>query len=207
MQVTLKALKRAEQTNSSKRLLREDGNVPGVVYGKGQSPESIAVNSVDLVKAIRDQGRNAVFTLEIAEDQAVDVMFHEYQMDPIKSELIHVDFYKADMSEARDVSVPLKLEGEPKHDGILQQPLYEVQVRAKPGDIPEELVMNVSSLEIGSNFTVADLPTNAGYEILDNHETVIATMLQPDAEKEEAQEATFEESAESNVKEEDDEKE
>ncbi|RLL41683.1 50S ribosomal protein L25/general stress protein Ctc [Oceanobacillus piezotolerans] len=183
MSISLKVSKREDLTKSNTKQLRESGQVPGVLYGKDQDPQPIAVDSIELLKTIRDQGKNAILTLEIADDQKVDVMFHDYQMDPIKNELLHADFYKANMSEAMDVSVPLKVVGEPK-EGILQQPLFEVQLRAKPGDIPEEVSIDVSNLNLGESLTIADLTADDKYEILDDQEKTIVTILQPDAFKE-----------------------
>src|SRR5699024_8523230 len=169
MTVTLKATTRNDHRKSATKRFREKGFVPAVVYGKDKESKSIAVNSIELVKTVRDEGRNAIISLDIENDKPVDVMLHEYQMDPIKDELVHADFYIVDMSEEMDVEVSLRLEGEPegaKEGGILQQPLYELQVRAKPGDIPEEISVDVSSLVIGDSISVGDLPTAQKYEIL-----------------------------------------
>lgn len=183
MAVKLKALKRENHKKSTTRHFRENGHVPGVVYGKEKETKSIAVDSSTLVKTIRDEGRNAIISLDVENDQPVDVMLHDYQMDPIKDELVHVDFYIVNMSEAIDVEVPLRLEGEAvgiKDGGVLQQPLFELQVRAKPGDIPDEITVDVSSLAIGESIAIADLEAAKKYEILDDPETTIATVVPPD---------------------------
>src|SRR5699024_12345970 len=73
--------------------IRKEGKVPGVVYGKGKESKSIAIDGLDLMKKLREAGRNAIIRLEIESDSPVDVMLHEYQMDPIKNDLLHVDFY------------------------------------------------------------------------------------------------------------------
>ncbi|MFD1039882.1 50S ribosomal protein L25/general stress protein Ctc [Virgibacillus byunsanensis] len=183
MAVTLKATKRNSYAKSATRQIRESGHVPAVVYGKEKESKSIAVNSIDLVKTVRDEGRNAIISLDIEGDKPVDVMLHEYQMDPLKDELEHVDFYIVNMSEEMDVEVALNLEGEAigtKDGGVLQQPLYELQVRAKPADIPEEISVDVSSLAIGDSIAIADLPKSDKYEFTDDEETTIATVVPPD---------------------------
>ncbi|WP_068675834.1 50S ribosomal protein L25/general stress protein Ctc [Oceanobacillus sp. Castelsardo] len=181
MSVSLKASKRESLTRSQNRILRESGQVPGVVYGKEKDAQTIFVDEMELIKVIRSEGRNAVLSLDIDSANKVDVLFHEYQMDPLKGELIHVDFYMADMSQAIDVTVPLRLEGEPKQ-GILQQPLFELQVRAKPNEIPEEIVVETSGLEIGDTITVSNIPVTGNFELLDDPETTVATVLAPDNE-------------------------
>lgn len=192
MAVKLKAAKREDLKSSVIKQLRESGQIPAVVYGKEKEAKTISVDSLALIKTVRDEGRNAVISLDIAGDSAVDVMLHEYQMHPLKDEVIHADFYMIDLSEEMDVEVPLRLEGEAqgsKDGGILQQPLYELQVRAKPHAIPEEITVDITNLEIGDSLAIADLPTAAEYEFLDESETTIATVLPPEAEEETEEEA------------------
>ncbi|WP_085993739.1 50S ribosomal protein L25/general stress protein Ctc [Oceanobacillus senegalensis] len=201
MSVSLKANIREDLTRSSTKNLRESGQVPAIVYGKDKEPQPIAVDSIELIKVIREHGRNAVLSLVVESGQSIDVMFHDYQVDPMKDEMVHADFYKVDMSEERDVTVPIRLDGELEGNGILQQPLFELQVRAKPNDIPEEITLEISSLGIGDSKTVADIPVNDKYEILDDPETTVATVLAPDTEvakehSEELEEAVEEEQEE-----------
>jgi large subunit ribosomal protein L25 len=135
---------------------------------------------------VRDEGRNAIITLEIENDTNADVMLHEYQTDPIKDTLLHADFYVFDMSEEMEVSVPVRIEGEPagvKDGGIMQQPEYELDIKVKPGDIPEEITVDVSALEIGDVIAVEDLPKSDKYEFVDEPETTIVTIVAPTEEE------------------------
>lgn len=183
MAIKLKATKRGDLTKSATKQLRESGQVPSVVYGKEKEAKSIAVNSIELVKTVRDEGRNAIISLDIESDKPVDVMLHDYQMDSLRDELVHADFYIVNMAEEMDVEVPLHFEGEAqgaKEGGVLQQPLFELQVRAKPADIPEHISVNVSELGIGDTFSIADLPKASNYEFLEDADTTIATVVPPD---------------------------
>ncbi|TMN22327.1 50S ribosomal protein L25/general stress protein Ctc [Lentibacillus cibarius] len=190
MAVTLKADKREDLTKSTTKQIRANGDVPSVVYGKGKDSRTITVNSLDLLKTVRDEGRHAIISLAVEGEQPTNVMLHDYQMDPIKGELWHADFYIVNMAEEMDVNVPLHLEGEAqgvKEGGVLQQPVFELQVRAKPANIPETISVEVSQLNIGDSIAIADLPKESGYEFLDNEETTIATVVPPDsAEPDEA---------------------
>jgi len=186
MAVTLEAKIREKLTKSATRELRESGQVPAVVYGKGKDTKTIYVNNVDLIKTVREEGRNAVIKLDIEDDSAVDVMLHDYQMDPIRNELLHVDFYMIDLTEAVDVAVAVRLEGEAEGEregGIVQQPLYELQVRAVPTAIPDEIVVDVTELEIGDVITVGDLPRSDDYEFLDEEDAAVANVLPPEEEE------------------------
>ncbi|MFP7495434.1 50S ribosomal protein L25/general stress protein Ctc [Terribacillus saccharophilus] len=184
MAVKLKADKRENNTKSYIKELREEGIVPAVVYGNGKEPVSVAVDSVDLLKTVRDEGKNAIISLDI-KGEAVDVMLHDYQTDSLKGNLVHADFYVVNMSEARNVEVPIQLEGEApgsKEGGVLQQPLYDLEISAKPNDIPEHISVDVSKLEVGDSISVGDLQANGAYEILTDAETTIATVTAPTAE-------------------------
>src|SRR5699024_7571871 len=113
-----------------------------------------------------------------------------YQMHPVKDEITHADFYMIDMKEEMDVEVPLVLEGEAagaREGGILQQPYFELQVRAIPSAIPDEIVVDVTELAIGDTITVADLPVKDEYTFLDEEDLAIATVLPPEEEEEEVE--------------------
>ncbi|WP_371069829.1 50S ribosomal protein L25/general stress protein Ctc [Sediminibacillus sp. JSM 1682029] len=183
MAVTLKAEKREDLKKSHTRLIRQQGLVPAVVYGKGKEPKTVAVNSIELLKTVRDEGRNAIISLSVDGD-SVDVMLHDYQVEPLRDELIHADFYAVNMSQEIDVEVPIHLEGEAqgsKDGGVLQQPLYNLAVRAKPGNIPEEIVVDVANLQVGESITVSDLSANGDYEITEDEGTTIVSILTPDS--------------------------
>ncbi|RWZ51254.1 50S ribosomal protein L25/general stress protein Ctc [Halobacillus fulvus] len=188
MAIKLKANQRENLKQSVTRELRNEGNVPGVVYGKDKEPITVSVNSIELLKTVRDEGKNAIISLDIDGKNTVDVMLHEYQVDPLKDQLIHADFYVVNMSEAMDVEVPVRLEGEAagaREGGVLQQPLYELAVRAKPADIPEEILLDVSELNIGDSILVSDLKEARNYEITEDEDTTIVAVTPPEEMPEE----------------------
>lgn len=188
MGTKLKALTRDDHKGSATKQLRKSGSVPAVVYGKANEAQSISVNGLELLKTVRDEGKNAIITLEIENGKPVEVMLHDYQMDPVRSELVHVDFFAVDMSTELEVSVQIKIEGEAKgskEGGVLQQPVFELQVRARPDQIPEEIVINVTDLNVGDVITVGDLAAGADYTFADDTDTPIVTILAPASEEEE----------------------
>lgn len=192
MAVTLQAKQREDLTLSATKKVRSTGGIPAVVYGKDKETLAISVDYLDLIKTVRDEGRYAVISLDVEGGKKVDVMLHEYQVHPVKGHVTHADFYVVDMTEEMDVSVPLRLEGEAvgsKEGGILQQPLFELEVRAIPREIPEEISIDVSELGIGDSLTIADLPKSDVYEVLHEADESIATVLPPEAEEEEDDEA------------------
>lgn len=186
MAVKLNAQKREDLAKSATNEIRNSGRIPAVVYGKKKDPKTVSVDSVDLVKTVRDEGRNAIISLQVEGSDSVDVMLHDYQIDPIKDDLLHADFYIVNMSEEMDVEVSLRLDGESKGEkegGVLQQPFYEIQVRAKPNDIPEEIVVDVSELDVNDSLSISDLKVTGNYEFLDDPDTTIASVVPPTAEE------------------------
>lgn len=190
MAIKLKAEKRDDLRTSVTKSIRERGFIPSVIYGQSKEPSTVAVEGVELLKTIRDEGRNAILTLDV-EGDSVDVMLHEYQTDPVKGEVTHIDFYIVNLTEEMDVDVTVNLVGEAigsKDGGIVQQPSYELQVRAMPRDIPEEIEVDISELEIGDSISVSDLPVSDKYEFLDDPDATIVSVLPPEEEEEESTE-------------------
>lgn len=182
MVVKLKAERRDDLKKSSTKAIRDKGFIPAVVYGKAKDTMTVQVDSIELLKTVRDEGRNAIISLDV-EGASVDVMLHDYQVEPIKNQLVHADFYIVDMKQEMDVLVPVHLEGEAKgqkEGGVLQQPQYELEVRAKPADIPEEILIDISDLGVGDSIMVSDLKDGKNYEVLEDENTTIVAVTAPD---------------------------
>lgn len=191
MAIKLKAEKREDLKTSVTKSIRARGFIPSVIYGQDTEPTAISVEGIELLKTVRDEGRNAIMTLDIQGGESVDVMLHEYQTDPVSSDVTHIDFYIVNLTEAMDVSVVVNLVGEAvgsKEGGIVQQPSYELEVRAMPRDIPEEINVNIDELNIGDSISVSDLPVSDSYEFLDDQDATIVTVLPPEEEEEETEE-------------------
>lgn len=187
MAIILNAKKREDLTRAATNELRREGSIPSVVYGKEKEAVTVSVDEIELLKTVRDEGQNAIISLDVEGGNKVDVMLYDYQTHPVKGNVTHADFYVVDMSEALDVAVAIRIDGEAagaKEGGILQQPLFELQISAKPADIPEEIVIDVTELEIGDSISVADLPKSDKYEFLDDAETAVVSVLPPEEEVE-----------------------
>ncbi|KGX83853.1 50S ribosomal protein L25/general stress protein Ctc [Pontibacillus marinus] len=186
MAVTVKAKTRQDLRGSVNNKLRREGRVPAIVYGKEKEPLAVSVDSLELLKTLRDEGKNAIISLDVEGDSPRQVMFHEYQIEPLRNELYHADFYIVDMSTEVDVQVPIHVEGNAQgvqDGGILSQPLHELSLRAKPNEIPNEIQVDVSNLEVGDSFLVSDLKEAKNYEITEDESTTIVTILPPQTEE------------------------
>jgi large subunit ribosomal protein L25 len=182
----LEAKERTEKKPSALRNIRLQGNIPGVLYGKNVENKVIFINAADFIKTIREAGRNSLITMKV-NGESHSVLLRDIQKDPIRHEIIHVDFQAVDMSTEVDIDVNVHLVGEAagvKDGGVLQQTLHELSIRALPANIPSSIDIDISHLQVGETITVGDIDTNGKYEI--NHEPteVIATILPPKQEEE-----------------------
>ena len=171
---------------STTRRLREEGNVPGVFYGNGES-KPLYLDRVNFIKSIRDNGINAVINLKI-DNKKHSAMVQELQIDHLKDLLIHVDFREINLNEETDADVPVHLVGEAagaKEGGVLQHFLHDITVRALPADIPSEIEVNIEELNISDAFTVADIIENTSYNIMNDPEEVVVSLAPPTEEPEE----------------------
>ena len=148
------------------RRLRTEGKIPGVVYGHGTDPVSVAVVARDLRVALSgESGSNTLLSLK-AGDQTFLTLAREMQRHPVRGTVVHVDFQIVRRDEIIAAEVPITLTGEALEvhhgEGLVDQQLFTLPVRAKPADIPTVIEIDVSDLTIGAALRIADLKLPAG---------------------------------------------
>ena len=169
---------RTTGTRPSKRL-RAEGKVPATVYGLGGDSVSVSVDWRELRHALTtDAGMNALINLEIDGHATELTIVKEMQRHPIKRNVLHIDFLRVSRDVAIEVDVPIVLEGEAeqvlREGGLVEQALFHLTVRAKPGSIPNELTLDIAGLTIGESLRVADLTLPDGVETdVDPEEAVV----------------------------------
>ena len=144
------------------------------------------ISSADLTKTIRQVGRNGVISLDV-DGSKQDVVLTDYQEDSIKKEIIHVDFLAVDKSSKINVDVRLVLVGEAagvKDGGVLQQPLHQLAVTSTPDQIPQQIEVDVTNLQVGETLTIADILYQGTFTINHEDDEVIASILPPKQEEE-----------------------
>lgn len=179
-------IRQGKQTRSSLNKVRNEGKIPAVVYGYGAKNTSVKVEEVDFIKVIREVGRNGVIELEVGSN-TVKVMVSDYQINPIKNKITHVDFLAINMKAELTVDVVVNLVGEAegaKEGGVVQQPLFQLSVTATPDDIPENIEVDVTELNIGDTITVGDLKSDKAYTINNEDEEAIVSVVPPTVEEE-----------------------
>jgi large subunit ribosomal protein L25 len=160
------------------RRVRVAGNIPAVVYGAGKESVAVTVDPRVITKILHsDSGHNTIFDLDVTGSASVKAMIVDWQHEPIKGALLHIDLKRIAMDKTMRVSVPIQLTGVPvgvkSQGGVLEHVLREVEIECLPGDIPSHLDADVSALEINGAIHVSDLPHSGSIKFLgDEHATV-----------------------------------
>ncbi|PUB09748.1 50S ribosomal protein L25/general stress protein Ctc [Paenisporosarcina sp. OV554] len=174
----------AQQSNLTK--LRGEGFVPAVVYGYKTDTSSIAVSEKDLLKTLREVGRNGVMKLDV-DGKNVNVVLSDYQMDVLKGNFVHADFLAINMSDELEVSVTVVPTGEAvgvSEGGVLNQSNREVTIKVKPSAIPESIEVDVSELVIGDTLTVGDIREKSEFQILNEDDFALVSVTAPRSDEE-----------------------
>ena len=192
--VDLQAQERGERGKNAARRLRSSGMTPAVLYGEGNEAggsTALAVPTKKIDYTLHHFGDNALYNIAI-DGNTSTARVVDAQRDPVSGLLIHVDFAPVNMTERIEITVPLHVIGEaPGVDegGVLQQVAYEIQVESLPGDIPQEITLDVSSLGMNENLNLGDLTLPEGVTLLSEPEEVAVTVTAPTEISEEEMEA------------------
>ncbi len=161
------------------RRVRVAGMIPAVVYGAGQEPVAIAIDPKVITKILHSEsGHNTIFDLDVTDHASTKAMVIDWQYEPIKGKLLHIDLKRIAMDKAMRVSVPVFLVGTAKgvktEGGVLDQVLREVQVECLPGDIPTHLDVDISELSINGSISIKDLPHTGKLKFLEDENATVA---------------------------------
>jgi large subunit ribosomal protein L25 len=192
MDATLQAEKREGRGKNEARRLRASGRIPAVVYGaeKGKAVE-IAVDPKILMRILHSEsGVNTLIGLKV-DGGDTRVMVKEYQIDPIDHKLLHADFYQVAMDKALTVTVPLLMKGEApgvkQQGGIVDFVNREIEIEVLPGDIPENITVDISELMLHEGVRVRDLQTEGTkWKATSDHDMMIVHVVTLRAEEEPA---------------------
>ena len=194
MQASLVATKRETRGKNEARRMRVVGHIPAVVYG-GSAKESVPV-SVDSKKTLKilhsDSGVNTLIDLELAGGDSGQVLVKDFQLDPVSSELLHVDFYRLAMDKVITVTVPVTLIGEAmgvkQQGGLLDFVNREIQIECMPSEIPENVKVDVQELSIGDGVRVRDVVEGVTWKPISELDTLLVHVTAPKVEEEETEE-------------------
>jgi large subunit ribosomal protein L25 len=174
----LEAQPRDPGNKNAARRVRREGKIPAVVYGAGKDSLPIAVDPRQVLRILNSEtGHNTIFDLAVDHDKT-KAMIVDWQYEPIKGKLLHIDLKRIAMDKKLTVMVPIELKGEPKgvkqEGGILEQMLREVEIECLPADIPSFIEVDVADLGFGVVLRVADLPHNPKLKFLTDENQPVA---------------------------------
>ncbi len=169
------------------RRLRHSGRIPAVVYGGGGPCVSLTVDPKAIVRILHSEaGHNAIFMLQMPDKAPARVMLRDWQWEPLRGDLMHVDMVRIARDAKLKLRVPIRITGESQgvkiQGGVLEFILREVEVECLPDDIPEHITVDVTELMIGRQLRVADLPVSASVKVLAEPTRVVAHVIAPKAE-------------------------
>jgi large subunit ribosomal protein L25 len=160
------------------RRVRMQGLIPAVVYGAGQESVPVTVDPRVITKILySESGHNTIFDLAIAGAPAAKGMIVDWQNEPIKGSLLHIDIKRIAMDKAMKLSVSVQLIGTAigvKNGGILGQVMHEVHIECLPDNIPSHIDIDISGLEINGAIHISDLPHNDKIKFLDEEDALVA---------------------------------
>ena len=182
--VRLKVQGRESRGSAESRRLRSNGLIPGVLYGNGGKAHAFCIEERELRKALTgDHGLHAILDVVLeGQQKAHHAVLKEYQLDPTRARLMHIDLQEVRLDQAIQTQVVVELIGESegvKEGRVLSQIQREVNVEALPMEVPDRLELDVSRMEIGDTLRLSDLRAPEGVKLLDDPETVLATVTPP----------------------------
>jgi large subunit ribosomal protein L25 len=174
----LEAQTREAGNKGMARRVRMGGKIPGVVYGAGKDSLPVSVDPRQVLRILHsDTGHNTIFDLNLSGENT-KAMIVDWQYEPIKGKLLHIDLQRIAMDKVLRVEVPIMLQGVPAgvktEGGILEQMLREVEIECLPGDIPSHIDVDVTELAFGKVIRVSDLPHSEKLKFLTDENQPVA---------------------------------
>jgi large subunit ribosomal protein L25 len=185
--ITLKV--KSREAKGKKMRNTADKNIPAVVYGPTMEPQMLWVNAVEIAKVFSNAGTNTVLSLVIDDAKPINVLIHDFQLDALTDEFIHIDFYLVDMNAIVETEIPLVFVGESQAvkglGGTLVKNQDTVTVKALPANLPHEIEVNLETLEtFDDHITFDDITVGSDVEIVVGENNIIAMVAAPRTEEE-----------------------
>lgn len=191
---TLEAQPRTPGTKNDARRVRREGRIPAVVYGAGKSSLPVVVDPRQVSRILHSEtGHNSVFDLAL-DGEKTKAMIVDWQYEPIKGSLLHIDLKRIAMDQKLRVNVPIELVGDPEgvktQGGLLEQIVREVEVECLPADIPNVIELDVAALVFGVVLRVSDLPKSDKVKFVTDADQPVAHIISIKEEEVATPEAT-----------------
>jgi large subunit ribosomal protein L25 len=180
-EITLTAEPRDQRGKNEARRLRARGLTPAVMYGAGGDPVAVAVSPKDVQGILRStSGHNTIFNVDVKGQQS-PVMIVDWQHDPIKGRLLHVDLKRIDPNKRMTAKVPVHTTGDPRgvkvQGGLYEIVTRELEIECLPDEIPQDFTLDVTELLIGQSVRASQIPLTGSMKLVTAPETVISHVV------------------------------
>jgi large subunit ribosomal protein L25 len=180
--ITIEALPRDSRGKNEARRLRAAGSAPAVVYGAGGDAIPVAISPKEVNKILHSKtGHNTIFNVSVKGGETTPVMIIDWQNDPIKDNLLHVDLKRIDLTKLIRVKVPVHTTGEPAgvklQGGLHELITREIEIECLPDDIPEHFTVEVSELMMGQSIRASQIALGGSARLVSNPESVISHVV------------------------------
>ena len=180
--ITITADPRESRGKNEARRLRVRGLAPAILYGAAKEPVAVAISPKDVSKILRSHtGHNTIFNLDVTGQENSPVMIVDWQNDPVKSHILHVDLKRIDLTKRLIVKIAVHVSGEPVgvklQGGLLEIVTREIEIECLPEDIPDLFTMDVTALSIGQGVRASDVPVSGSMKLLSPADQVIAHIV------------------------------
>jgi len=186
--VPLNAFVRSVDGRAEVKKLRDAGRVPAVIYGRQTKPENLELNAREMNDLIHHSAsENILVDLDVDKKKRL-ALVQDVQHHPLSGKVLHVDFHEVNENEKVTVMVPVETTGEAvgvkTGGGVLEHVLFKLKVRALPKNLPEQIIIDVSALEVGKSIHVGEIKLAEGVEIIGNKTTPVVAVAMPKVEAE-----------------------
>jgi large subunit ribosomal protein L25 len=186
-EITVSAEPRESRGKNEARRLRVKGLAPAVLYGSGGPAVAVSVNPKDVNKILHSNtGHNTIFNLSVQGGEDTPAMIVDWQSDPVRENLLHVDLKRIDLTKLIAVKVRVHTTGEPKgvklQGGLLEVITREIEIECLPDEIPESYTVDVTELMIGQNLRASEIPLGGSVKLVSSPEQVVAHVVALKAE-------------------------
>ncbi len=200
--IELKVTIRKTTGNGAARELRREGMIPAILYGPKAEPVMLSVMTKELENILMTSNIGQVLLdllIQNGKQTSRTAMIKELQAQPVSGSLLHVDFYEVAMDQKIKISIPVVTTGQSKgveEGGVLQLVRHEVEIFCYPNNIPESLEVNVTDMDIGDSMHMDEVSIDESFELVDETNFTLVTILSPKAEEEVVEEEEGEEGEE-----------
>jgi len=191
--VPLNAFPRSLGRRAGAKKLRSEGRIPAVIYGGKAKPQSVEIDAREIGELIiHSVSENLLVDLAIKDDASPKrlALVQEVQHHPLSGHVLHVDFHEVSPTEKVTIMVPVETTGEAagvkNSGGVLEHVLFKLKVRALPKDLPEQVVIDVTALELNKTIHIGEIKAPEGVEILGDKNIPVVSVAVPRAEEEPA---------------------